>query len=135
MNTPPVGDQGSEGSCVGWATGYTALGILSFPKYNCWNLAERSPNYVYNQIKLGSNCASGSQIPLGLNLIQNQGDCSWNAMPYIDGDCATQPNAAQQAEAAQNKALKWVKLNTTDYSSMQRALDLGYPVVIEVPVY
>jgi len=30
--TPPIGDQGANiGSCVGWAVGYTALGILTYP--------------------------------------------------------------------------------------------------------
>ena len=28
-NTPPIGNQGNEGSCVGWATGYCATGILT----------------------------------------------------------------------------------------------------------
>jgi hypothetical protein len=92
LNTPPIGDQGHEGSCVGWAVGYTALGILMYPQYNNWNSARRSPNYVYNQIKLSSDCTVGSQTIDALNLVCNQGDCSWNSMPYADGDCATQPN-------------------------------------------
>lgn len=105
LSNPPVGDQGLEGSCVGWAVGYTALGILTYPKYNCWDVARRSPNYVFNQIKLNGNCTSGSFITEALNLVQIQGDCSWNLMPYVDGDCFTQPNTTQRNEAAQNKAL------------------------------
>jgi hypothetical protein len=135
LSNPPIGDQMTEGSCVSWAVGYSALGILLYPKYNCWNVAERSPSYIFNQIKQGGNCTNGSYTTDGLNLIKNQGDCSLNLMPYVNGDCMTQPNAAQTAEAAQNRALKWVRLNTTDYSSMQRALDLGYPIVIAFEVY
>ena len=39
---PPIGDQAAEGSCVGWAVGYTAMGILTYLKYYCWNTARRS---------------------------------------------------------------------------------------------
>jgi hypothetical protein len=73
LNTPPIGDQGSEGSCVGWAVGYSALGILMYPQYNNWNSARRSPNYVYNQIKGTSNCLSGSLPKDALNLVCSQG--------------------------------------------------------------
>src|ERR1700684_1409926 len=29
---PPIGNQGIEVSCVGWAAGYSAMGILTYPK-------------------------------------------------------------------------------------------------------
>jgi len=57
LTNPSIGDQGSEGSCVGWAVGYTATSILAYPKYNSWSLAKRSPSYVYNQIKVGADCS------------------------------------------------------------------------------
>ena len=56
LQTPPVGNQGAENSCVGWAVGYAAMGILSYNNYCGWSNAERSPSYVYNQIYVGS-CA------------------------------------------------------------------------------
>ncbi|MDP4203875.1 MAG: C1 family peptidase [Bacteroidota bacterium] len=135
MYTPSIGDQGGEGSCVGWAVGYTALGILMYPQYGNWYAARRSPNYVYNQIKQSSDCGSGSLTTNALNLVLNQGDCSWNSMPYVDGDCATLPNTTQQTEAAQNKALQWAALDKTDITGMKQAIDLGYPVVIAFAVY
>jgi hypothetical protein len=58
-HTPPIGDQGGEASCVGWATGYCATGILDYPKYNFWDfVSERSPAYVYKrrEIALGIVC-------------------------------------------------------------------------------
>jgi hypothetical protein len=129
---PPVDNQGSEQSCVGWAVGYTALGILTYPKYNCWDIARRSTNYIYNQIKISGNplyypCGTGSVTTSALDLVKNQGDCSWNLMPYIDGDCNTSPNTAQRNEAAQNQALNWSKLNANDVTGIKQALDLGYP--------
>jgi hypothetical protein len=120
---------------VGWAVGYTATGILAYPKYNSWSAAERSPNYVYNQIKISSDCDSGSIVTTALNLIKNQGDCSWNLMPYIDGDCTTLPNTVQTSDASRNNVTNWQTLNVTDVNGIKQALDLGFPVVIAFKVY
>lgn len=47
LNNPPIGDQGPQGSCVGWAIGYAATSILAYPKYNNnWDNARRSPSYI-----------------------------------------------------------------------------------------
>lgn len=127
---PPIGDQGNEGSCVGWSVGYAATSIINYQKYNCWNTAERSPSYVYNQIKVSANCQSGSYIKDALNLVQNQGDCSLFLMPYNVGDCATQPTIQQQNDAAANKAIKWAALDANDVAGIKHALYLGFPVVV-----
>lgn len=133
---PPVGDQGTEGSCVGWAVGYSAMGILMYPRYNSWNTAERSPNYVFNQIRQGGNdCSIGSYPKDALNLVKTQGDCSWNLMPYVDGACTALPNATQIADAGQNVATQWTTLGATDVSGIKQALDLGFPVVAVFNVY
>jgi C1A family cysteine protease len=105
------------------------MGVLTFPKFHCWDNARRSPNYVYNQIKVTSDCGSGSYPTHGLDLIKNQGDCSWLLMPYVNGDCATQPNTVQRADASQNKAVNWAALDINDVDRVKLALDLGFPVV------
>lgn len=135
LTAPPIGDQGSEGSCVGWATGYTALGILTYPKYNCWDIARRSPNYVYNQIRLGVGCDTGTYITYGLDLVKAQGSCSWSIMPYIDGICSVMPNSTQIYDASKHNALNWAALTTTDVESIKSALDLGYPLVVGIDIY
>ena len=127
--SPSVGSQGSQQSCVGWAFGYTAMGILTYPKYYCWTAAERSPSYVYNQIKLGPNCSYNSYGIDGANLIKFQGVCSYALMPYYNNDCISVPNTNQQVNASQNKAYDWVTLDKTDVTGIKMALDLGLPVV------
>jgi C1A family cysteine protease len=128
--SPSVGFQGSQQSCVGWAFGYTAMGILTYPKYYCWAAAERSPSYIYNQIKLDQNCNFGGSVSqVGANLIKEQGVCAYSLMPYVYNDCATQPNLAQPADAAQNKAYDWRALDKNDVNGIKMALDLGFPVV------
>jgi Papain family cysteine protease/Secretion system C-terminal sorting domain len=130
LNNPPIGNQGTEGSCVGWAVGYTAMGILTYPKSNCWATARRSPSYVYNQIRVGTGCGGGSFINVATNLVRDQGVCSWNLMPYVDGACALVPNTAQINDASLNRATNWAALNRNDFLGVKRAIDLGFPVVI-----
>jgi hypothetical protein len=147
LPNPPIGNQGSEPSCVGWAIGYTAMGILSYPKYDCWNGALRSPNYVYNQIKQppvqnGGPCSGGAHILDGLQVVTGAGsyfagDCSWQVMPYVDGDCTSpSQNSPQTTDAAQNKATGFYKMaSNKDVTGMKNALDLGYPIIVSVQVW
>jgi hypothetical protein len=131
LNNPPVGDQGSQGSCVGWGVGYTALSILVFPQYGSWSTtSERSPSYIYNQIKIGG-CNDGSYIVDGLNLVVGQGSSSLSLMPYNQFSCSTMPNSTQTTDAAQNKAGSWSAIwPTTDVDQIKAAICAGYPVVI-----
>jgi C1A family cysteine protease len=133
LYTPPIGNQGSRGSCTGWATGYTALGILTYPDYNNWYFAERSPSYVFNQIKI--DCLDGANLTDALNIIKNQGDCSINSMPYDENSCFIQPNSSQVAEASQHKAFMWSALDRNDVAGIKKAIDAGFPVVCGFYVY
>jgi len=131
---PPIGDQGDQGSCVGWSVGYTALGILAYPKYSCWDIGKRSPNYVFNQIKL--SICNNAYMPDALNLFKQEGSCSWNLMPYDENNCTTQPNSTQENEASYHTASNWYSISpTTSVSQIRDALDLGYPVPVLIPIY
>ena len=71
LMTPPVGDQGYEGSCVPFATAYAARSIEQYYKTNVtsysYSLNIFSPEYVYNQTKFG-DCGTGTAITLALGL-------------------------------------------------------------------
>ncbi|MDC8106005.1 MULTISPECIES: C1 family peptidase [Chryseobacterium] len=128
---PAIGDQGAEGSCVAWATAYTtASGLESNFK---GVTAKRSPEYVYNQIKLGS-CDAGAYVSDGLNLIKNQGVCSWAEMPYTDTGCSTQPNSSQKNAASTHKFTTWATVDKTDISNVKTLLSMNLPIVIAVTV-
>ena len=129
LKNPPIGNQGSQGSCVGWALGYSAMGILTYPKTVCWETARRSPSYVYNQIKIDASCSSGATMVSGLNLLKNKGVCSYNSMPY-GTTCSTLPTFSQNVEASQSKAINWTTLNRNDVWGVKSAIDLGFPVVV-----
>jgi len=135
INTPVVRNQGGEGSCVAWGTTYAARSITKFAatNTNLWsnNSNILSPEYVYNQIKV-STCASGSYVTSGLNILRDQGACTWTSMPYTDVECATQPSAAQKTEAASYK-ITYAKISITT-TELKTHLAAGRVVVVAGPV-
>ncbi|TAH06050.1 MAG: hypothetical protein EAZ13_10670 [Sphingobacteriia bacterium] len=135
LNNPPIGDQQSQGSCVGWAVGYAAMGVLTYSKFNCWDVARRSPNYVYNQVKVNSSCGSGAYPIHAINLVKNQGVSSLTLMPYNDAECASMPNLVQQTDASTNRAINYAKLVVNDIASIKQTLSLGFPVIVVHSVY
>ncbi len=122
LSTPDVGDQGSDGSCVGWGTAYSARSVMT--NGNTYF----SPAYVYNQIKI-SNCASGSYITDALDLIEDEGVCTWSYMPYVEGDCYTQPNSTQRVNASNYEISRYrrVSINT---NSIRNQIASGRAVVV-----
>lgn len=133
LPTPPIMDQGQQGSCVGFAYA-TSMSIMldeAMGNVTWTNDIVRSPAYIYNQIKATSNCASGSSPVSAATLVTNSGVCSWNAMVYNSLDCATMPDATQNSLAAQCKGgtsggNAW--LMASSVSDYKNALNLGYPI-------
>ena len=130
-NTPPILNQGQEGSCVAFATAYAAASTLEHNFKGITN--PRSPEYVYNQIKL-SGCPNGTYISRGLNLIKDQGVCSWNEMPYTDVECSTQPNTTQKSAASTHKFTTWATIDKTNINNVKTLLSMNLPIIIAVTV-
>ena len=90
---PPVGDQGSQGSCVDWACVYyqkthseTKFEHTSWDLTNPWY--QFSPSFIYNQ--------GGGDLPqYAYPLLETKGCVDIAEMPYYDWDDTTQPTAAQ----------------------------------------
>ena len=86
--TPPVANQGNEGSCVAFSCAYGARSIEQYYRTNAtsYNVATNlfSPEYVYNQTKLSADCNSGTAFTLVLGLMKNKGVATWVSMPYSD---------------------------------------------------
>ncbi|GEM_PF-1163614 len=93
---PPVGDQGRQGSCVGWATSYYYKTWLEKQEHTSWDLSnpwyQFSPSFVYNQINGGFDL--GAFISSAFYLMETKGDVDIEEMPYDDSDWTTQPTAA-----------------------------------------
>ncbi|WP_165836414.1 discoidin domain-containing protein [Taibaiella soli] len=138
LPTPPIMNQGAQGSCVGF--GFAALMSIMLDEamgnVPYTNDIVRSPAYIYNQIHSG-NCGTGSSVDAAVNLLGKDGVCSWNAMPYNQSDCATQPNSAQNALAAQCRGgvtggNAW--LTSSSLTDIKKALDLGYPIAATIDI-
>jgi len=130
LNCPPISDQGSEGSCVAWASTYYARSIEYFystgqQSYNSSNVF--SPEYVYNQTKV--SCQGGTSITACYELLKNQGVCLYSSMPGVDGDCDTQPDSTQRAEAANYKISAYSKIPFASRDQIKEALATNHPVV------
>lgn len=128
---PTPGDQGSQGSCVGWATAY-ALKSYQEGREIGWSLDTPShlfsPAYVYNQINHGVD--KGSNIDVAFQLMIDQGAASLATMPYNDSDYLSQPSTAARTEAAQFKALSFSKADDTN--AIKAALVNRQPVSLGI---
>jgi len=137
LNTPPVGDQGGEGSCVAWGTTYAGRSMDWAYKTNTssnygFGTNIFSPEFVYNQIKVGT-CASGAYVISGLNLIKTKGVVPWTEMPYTDATCSTLPNATQTASALNYRISSWGTV-AIDVTTIKTYLAANKPVIVAGPV-
>jgi C1A family cysteine protease len=136
-NMPKPGDQGQQGSCVGWSTGYNYKSYQEQVERQ-WGLSTTShlfsPSYIYNQINGGRD--AGATIAAALNLLVSQGNTTLDDFPYNERDYKTQPTQAQRQRAAQYKALSWTPIfrGTANINAMKTALANG-PIEIGTDVY
>ncbi len=132
---PTPGDQGNQGSCVGWATAYAVKSYQEKIEMG-WDLNRLehlfSPSFVYNQIKVG-DCMDGSRIHDALDLIVNIGAATKDTMPYTDAECYTQPDREALQRASYFKAQRWDRL--INMQSMKEALANRLPIIIGIPVF
>jgi C1A family cysteine protease len=139
LTTPPIGDQGQQGSCVGWCTAYTARSQLYYKQASMTSYSpttdEFSPAFVYDQIKV-SDCNSGSYTTDALKLLKNQGVCLFNSLVYTDKSCTfpADPTGSQlKAEAANYKINGYNQVSITT-SAIKAQLQSNNAVVVAGPV-
>lgn len=132
--TPTPGNQGMQGSCTSWATGF-AMGSFFMKKGGGYTgeADHCSPAYLFNQVKY-IDCSGGSTFPANLNMMKNKGVCTMEEMPYNQDDCSIQPNTGQHSAAIKNKILKWEVVNKRDITNIKSLLYSGLPVMIAVNV-
>jgi hypothetical protein len=133
---PRAGDQGNQGSCVGWAVAYGLKGYLE-KKERGWagnnNNQLFSPAYIYNQINDGVD--EGANIAEALDLLMREGVATLAAFPYSDTNFTTQPSATAKEGAREFAIASFRRLNTEDRASQVRNhLADGFPVIIGMRV-
>lgn len=138
---PKAGNQGAQGSCVAWASGYAARTML-------WarqtgrdpNTHVFSPAFLYNQIRL-PDC-QGSYIQRAMDNMQEVGAVRMSDFPYDPSQCEREPGASLRSQAAAFKIQGFTRLTTgrtasdlkTDPESIKQHLRAGSPVVIGMMV-
>lgn len=127
---PPIGDQGSYGTCVAWAAGYyakTAIeGIskgytashLSNPQYQI------SPRDLFTSLpdnQKGDNC-SGTSFIAALDMMQQRGVATLSTAPYTSlGSCQkSSASASWETDAAKHKIKTYRTIEATVYSIKQQ---------------
>jgi C1A family cysteine protease len=138
MKTPPIGNQGSEGSCVAWSVGYAARSIDYFYKTGATIFSQAtnvfSPEFLYNQVKFTDDCNSGTAMQTALDFIKLNGISTWNSMPYTSGDCSLLPNAEQALAAQAYKINGYYKIYTTDTATIKSMVRQNKAVIISILV-
>lgn len=135
--TPPIANQGNEGSCVAFSCAYGARSIEQYYRTNAtsYNVATNlfSPEYVYNQTKFSADCNSGTAFTLVLGLMKNKGVATWESMPYSDlNGCSLLPTANQDANAASYKIISYSKIINSDQIAIKTMIYNHHPLMINI---
>jgi hypothetical protein len=136
---PNPGDQGQQGSCVGWGSTYAARTILeAVTTGQDPNKIVFSPAFTYNQIGL-EDC-QGTYIDKAVDLLTKDGAVPFNKFPYDENSCSKQPDNYVLKEASQFKMKGANRLSisgddyTCDVNAIRENLAHNAPVVIGMAV-
>lgn len=129
----PVRDQGSEGTCVGFAT---AVGMKEYQeKKEHGNIIELSPRFLYQECKKIDEMPDkeGTTIKAAMQVLVKLGVCREEYWPYVP-DVAGTPKPG-----AEENALKYRSIRTytilDSINVMKRSLVTDGPFVAGVRVY
>jgi hypothetical protein len=136
---PPVGNQGSQGSCTAWAIGYYQKTHYEWIEHQ-WNVNQTShqfsPAFIYNQINGGADQGSGSNTAYAL--IADQGCGTMADCPYNQNNYTSWPSESAYARAIPYRGSTSHWFSMTDSLGINKArqrLDSGYTTVIGIDVY
>ena len=134
---PEVRSQGTQGSCVAWATGYYLKtfqeNLENDRKNTSSNDLNLSPAFIFNQIKVQP--CDGAVVSKGLELLVTQGVSTWSEFPYDDDNCFVMPTPELIELASPNKIKEFYYLNETQVFEQSKAfLNNDQPIVIAISI-
>ena len=136
---PDRQNQGRQGSCVAWSSGYAARSIIeSASTAQNPNSVAFSPAFLYNQI--GLDGCQGSYILNAMQFMTNKGAVPFKEFPYDENDCSRQPTNQMLSEASQNRMHGFNRLtegdaiNNLSLRAIKEHLAKDAPVVIGMMV-
>lgn len=129
-----VRDQGSEGTCVGFAC---AVGVKEYQeKIEHTKQIGLSPRFLYQKCKErdGFPDQEGTYIKIALEVLNEIGVCEEQYWPYIAHNSGSpKPGAEENANRYKIKAGAYARLDSLD--TMKKSLVVNGPFVAGVPVY
>ena len=134
---PPIGNQGSLGSCTAWASGYAAATYTASRQYG-WgantNEHQASPGYLYEMLLEtdGFECGSGTLISTAMNLLIQTGCSSFAVVGYSDNSCEANPAAT---DADNFRIGSFNRVVPTDRYAVRAELAAGRILVIGAELY
>ncbi len=156
---PPIGSQGSEGSCVAWSLAYYIKTFqqaldndrdVASASSNGYSPLSKldwiySPDYLYHQINGGVD--AGSSYVTGMMVLDKNGCSSWATMPYSTSDHTSWPSETAWREGQLARS-EYLKTNTEygtlyylrvtddeDIRLLQTLLDQGILASISIDAY
>lgn len=134
---PPVGDQGQQGSCTAWGTGY-AMKTYQENRKRGWGASasahQASPAFLYQRTLdlQGSPCGDGTDPKIACDVLVRTGCSSLATVPYSDLTCAT---SAPTTDAGNFRIDSYKMVEPAKRNAMKAELADGNVVVIGTYVY
>ena len=123
---PPVANQGAQGSCNAFATGYY-LGSYESARRKNIDISQGllseicSPSFIYHTINSGVD--HGSSPFLALKLLSEIGCTSMELMPYKESDYVTSPTHEQYLDAFSRRTKHIITYSNYDTLTKDNYLD------------
>lgn len=134
---PPPGNQGNQGSCVGWAVAYGLKTYQQCMNTNWPPVADEkgkvkhgrvfSPAFIYNQIN--QNRDQGSKLLDALELLKSDGCATWSDFPYDDQNFTRKPDRTVRDTAKPFRISRYDAVKPFDEEGIKIQLSAGYPIV------
>ncbi len=136
---PPIGDQGSFGTCVAWSVAYnikTALNGMQNGTSGSQLASpanQASPKDLFTAIpddEKGADC-NGTNFSFALDVLQNRGVASMQTVPYTNlGGCSQSSlQSSWTSEANSNKIKYWRKIDAS-HQSIKQNLANNVPIIL-----
>ena len=136
-NMPTIGNQGSYGTCVAWATAYNcrtwlyakAHGLTTSQITSSTTFSPKDIFWALDNSDKGTGC-NGTNFEYAFDKMVSRGVATMATVPYTNlGDC-TKPSTDQWAsEAAKYKIKSYREVNVKDKATLKQYLSEGRIVV------
>ena len=137
-NLPPILNQGSQGSCVAWATAYYYKSYQEWEEHG-WDIDDPmhqfSPSFVYNHINGGTD--EGSNFSDALKLLCDHGCVSLVSMPYDENDYLLLPQEYNYFLGLQYRCdeFYYFDLFDGDLTNLKNHISNGHVAVMGIWIY